>query len=95
LWSPALELFATRGMRRDDRFRDAAADAYSGAAILSNAQGTLTIILALILGATVWAEPALESTTILVSATVAAAGHRRADPARPEQAVGSIRAAPC
>jgi len=38
--SPALELFATRGMRRDDRFRDAAADAYSGAAILSNAQGT-------------------------------------------------------
>jgi thiamine biosynthesis lipoprotein len=37
--SPALELFATRGMRRDDRFPDAAADAYSGAAILSNAQG--------------------------------------------------------
>lgn len=37
--SPALELFATRGMRRDDRFRHEAADAYSGAAIPPNAQG--------------------------------------------------------
>jgi len=36
-------------------------------------KGLLTIILALILGATVWAEPAREVTTILVSATVAAA----------------------